>query len=58
VGVGYGTEASEVHAAGIPCVVLGPGDGAKAHSDDESIDLDQLEACARVYERIMLSPAS
>jgi acetylornithine deacetylase len=53
VGVGYGTEASEVHAAGIPCVVLGPGDGSKAHSDDEYIDLDQLEVCAKVYEHIM-----
>jgi len=55
VGVGYGTEATEVHAAGIPCVVLGPGAGSKAHSDDEYIDVDQLEACARIYEKIIMS---
>jgi acetylornithine deacetylase len=53
VGVAYATEAPEVLAAGIPCVVLGPGDGSKAHSADEFIALDQLEAAERVYERLM-----
>jgi len=55
VGVAYATEAPEVARAGIPVVVLGPGEGAKAHSADESIPLDQLEAAARIYERLMTS---
>jgi len=57
VGVAYATEAPEVLAAGIPCVVVGPGDGSKAHSADEFIALDQLEAAARVYEHLMTQPA-
>jgi acetylornithine deacetylase len=53
IGVAYATEAPETMAAGIPTVVLGPGDGSKAHSADEYIDLDQLAAAARIYERLM-----
>lgn len=56
IGVPYATEAPEVLAAGIPVVVLGPGDGAKAHSADEWIDLDQLEAAEQVYEHLMTQP--
>jgi len=56
VGVAYATEAPEVFDAGIPCVVLGPGDGSKAHSADEFIALDQLEAAERIYERLMTRP--
>jgi len=56
VGVAYGTEAPHLHNAGIPAVVLGPGDGAQAHSADEFIDLAQLEAAARVYEHLMTQP--
>ena len=53
VGVPFGTEASELSRAGIPTLVLGPGDAAQAHSADEWIDLAQLAAAARIYERIM-----
>ena len=44
-----------VHAAGIPCVLFGPGDveGA-AHRSDESIDLDDLDAAQRVFECLLL----
>ncbi len=56
VGVPYATEAPEVHAAGIPVVVVGPGDGSKAHSADEFIALDQLQAAERVYEHLMTRP--
>jgi acetylornithine deacetylase len=31
-----------------PCVILGPGDVRVAHSADESVPLDEVEACARV----------
>jgi len=56
VGVAYATEAPEVARAGIPCVVLGPGDAAQAHSADESISLDQLASAARIYEALMTAP--
>lgn len=55
VGVPFGTEASELMRAGIPAVVVGPGDAAKAHSADECVPLDQLEAAARIYEHIMMA---
>lgn len=57
IGVAYATEAPEVLDAGIPVVVLGPGDGSKAHAADEFIALDQLEMAERVYEHLMSQPA-
>jgi len=56
LGVAYATEAPEVFDAGIPAVVLGPGDGSKAHSADEWIELDQLDAASQVYEHLMTQP--
>ena len=57
VGAPYGTEAPVLAQAGIPAVVLGPGDSAKAHSSDESIPLDQLEAACQIYQRLMAHDA-
>lgn len=54
-GVGYGTDASSFSRAGIPAVVLGPGDIAQGHTADEWIDLSQLNAGADVYLNLMLS---
>jgi acetylornithine deacetylase len=53
VGARYATEASRLAAAGIPVVVLGPGDAAQAHSEDEWVALDQVRAAAEVYHRLM-----
>jgi acetylornithine deacetylase len=39
----YATDAGYFAAAGIPCVVFGPGDIARAHTADEWIELDQVE---------------
>ena len=55
-GVGYGTDASTFSHAGIPAVVLGPGDIAQAHTADEWIDLQQLEQGVEVYHQLMHSP--
>jgi acetylornithine deacetylase len=44
VGVPYGTNAATIAAAGIPTVVLGPGSIDQAHTVDEWIAIDQLEA--------------
>ncbi|NOT01952.1 MAG: M20/M25/M40 family metallo-hydrolase [Phycisphaerales bacterium] len=41
-GVTYYTDAGPFHAAGIQCVVFGPGDIAQAHTEAEFLDLEQL----------------
>ena len=52
-GVGYGTDASTLARAGIPVVVLGPGDISQAHTHDEWIDLDDLHRGVEVYASLM-----
>lgn len=47
--VAFWTEASVLSAAGIPAVVLGPGDIGLAHGADEYVELAELEAAARLY---------
>lgn len=56
LGAAYGTDASNFCAAGIPAIVLGPGDIAQAHTADEWIALDQLQQAAKVYLSIMNTP--
>ena len=51
-GVPYGTDAGPLAEAGLPAVVLGPGDIARAHTEDEWIELDQLRAAVDVYYAI------
>lgn len=48
-------DASKIAAAGIPCVVLGPGSIAQAHTVDESIPTEELAAGADAYFRIALA---
>ncbi|MDE2997642.1 MAG: M20 family metallopeptidase [Gemmatimonadota bacterium] len=54
-GVGYGTDASSFSRAGIPAVVLGPGDIAQGHTANEWIELEQLRAGVDVYFNLMMS---
>ena len=51
--VGFWTEASLFSDAGLPALVLGPGDIAQAHAVDEWVALDQLERAATLYMRIV-----
>ncbi|WP_293764217.1 acetylornithine deacetylase [uncultured Aquitalea sp.] len=51
-GVAYTTEAGVFHAAGMPCVVLGPGSIEQAHRPDEYIETDQLLACCDWLQRL------
>ncbi len=51
-GVPFGTDAGPLSAAGIPCVVFGPGDIAQAHTKDEWIELDQVRLAAEAYFQI------
>ena len=37
-----------INEGGTPCVIFGPGDVKVAHSADEHVPLDEVEACARV----------
>lgn len=48
-GVPYGTDAGPIAATGVPCVVLGPGDIAQAHTKDEWVALEQVERAAETY---------
>jgi acetylornithine deacetylase len=54
-GVAYGTDAAELSAAGIPCVVLGPGDIAQAHTSTEYVEIQQVVKAAAIYREMMLS---
>jgi acetylornithine deacetylase len=54
-GVRFGTDAGALSAAGIPAVVLGPGDIAQAHTDDEWLDLSELDRAVELYLAIMRS---
>jgi acetylornithine deacetylase len=54
VGVPYGTNAPGLAAHGVPTVVLGPGDIAQAHSEDEWVELDQVERAAELYAELAL----
>ena len=56
-GVGYGTDASAFGLAGIPAVVLGPGDIAQGHTADEWIDVAELNRGAEVYAALMRTAA-
>ncbi len=51
--VAYGSEAGIFQAAGIPSVILGPGDIAQAHQPDEWIEQSQLTACDTVLDRLV-----
>jgi len=50
--VDFWTEASLFSAAGLTALVYGPGDIAQAHTADEWVALDQLEAVAQTYLRL------
>lgn len=53
-GAGYGTDASTYwHVGGIPCVVLGPGDIAEAHTDSEWIAQDELRHAIPLYTQLV-----
>ncbi|MGA0561062.1 acetylornithine deacetylase [Ancylobacter sp. VNQ12] len=52
VTLAFGTEAGLYHAAGIPTVVCGPGDIARAHKADEWIGLDELASACALMQRL------
>lgn len=54
-GVPYGTDASRLSSAGIPCIIVGPGSIEQAHTVDEFIDLSQLDKAFEIYRSVMLN---
>ncbi len=54
-GVAFCTDAANLSAVGVPCVVLGPGHIAQAHTSDEYVEVQQVIKAAAIYREIMLS---
>lgn len=52
----YGTNASVYAAAGVPCVVFGPGSIAQAHTADEWIEVSQVEAAVATLTACVQAP--
>ena len=50
--VPYGTDAGPLARSGVPCVVFGPGDIARAHTCDEWVPLDEVEQAAEILYRL------
>lgn len=53
IGLPYGTEASKYAPAGIPSVILGPGEPGLAHTNRESVSLAALQRGVDVYARLL-----
>ena len=53
--VGFGTDAGVFSAHGIPGVVFGPGSIAQAHTANEWVAIDQVEAASAIFERLLAS---
>ncbi|MTH78429.1 acetylornithine deacetylase [Paracoccus aestuariivivens] len=51
--VSYGTEAGLYQAAGIPSIVCGPGEIARAHRPDEFITPEELAACCHMLRGLI-----
>jgi acetylornithine deacetylase len=49
----YATNAGVFKAAGIPCVVFGPGSARQAHTRDEFVELAQVEQAAQVFRKLI-----
>jgi acetylornithine deacetylase/succinyl-diaminopimelate desuccinylase family protein len=54
VGLSGACDMTHFRARGVPCVVLGPGDGAQAHQPDEHIDVHELAQGAFAYALVAL----
>lgn len=50
----YACDASKIAGNSVPCIILGPGDIAAAHTADESIAVDELSAGTEAYMRLAL----
>jgi acetylornithine deacetylase len=51
--VDFWTEASLFAQAGMPAIVLGPGNIAQAHVLDEWVSIEQLESALKIYTKLV-----
>ncbi|MDO7713807.1 MAG: M20/M25/M40 family metallo-hydrolase, partial [Pirellulales bacterium] len=49
----YGTNACVYAAAGLPCVVFGPGSISQAHTADEWVDLREVEQATEILKNLV-----
>jgi acetylornithine deacetylase len=50
--VPYGTDASTIASVGVPTVVFGPGDVARAHTADEWVSINEVEQASEILYRL------
>jgi acetylornithine deacetylase len=53
VAVAYGSEAGIFQQAGIPSVIIGPGNIAQAHQPEEWLERSQLDGCMAVLDKLV-----
>jgi len=53
--VAYATNGGFYSQAGIPCVVFGPGSISDAHTNNESVELKEIETAAKVLHKFLVS---
>lgn len=51
--VAFATDAGLFAHAGIPSLVIGPGSIAQAHTEDEFVEIEQLERMVKVFESLL-----
>ena len=51
--VAYGSEAGIFQGAGVPAVILGPGNIVQAHQPEEWVAREQIERCGPLLERLV-----
>jgi acetylornithine deacetylase len=52
----HATDAGWLAGAGTTCVVCGAAEPGEAHTDEESVSVDVIERCARLYRTVAESP--
>jgi acetylornithine deacetylase len=50
--VSYATDGAAIQLAGLPTVVVGPGSMAQGHRPDEYVEIEQLEQCSALLEKL------
>ncbi len=55
IGVPFGTDAAQFATTGVPAVVFGPGSVEQAHTADEWLSLDELEAASEIFYRFVVA---
>jgi acetylornithine deacetylase/succinyl-diaminopimelate desuccinylase family protein len=49
----YATDAGVYNSNGIPSIVFGPGNIARAHTEEEYVEIDQLHDAVRIIRRVL-----